>query len=279
MKELRISETLDVSLEEFFSLFLSDTSTFDDVFHRARGDIDITFTPWVCSSTAKWTRTHKYRTPVTTSNSMIRKLAGDYVELVENQEYFHEQESLHLHVCPRVSGSFGAQFLSSAVFIARPLLKGQKVHLNLTVTIEYNGTWFKDTIESVVLSALSKGFNLWRELAVAHVGQHAKALTEHITTPVPEVEIEEEYYDAIGDSPARPAAQGSADQLDISYTEVVSSMHLLELRLSIVEKLLSLQLKMQSKEAPARRDSAWPAWLFCGGVLLAWPFVATRLLR
>jgi len=280
MRELLLKEELDVSLGEFFSLFMSDESTYKYDFHISRGDSEIRIGQWTQKAPNGKERIVRFHSP-TSTNVMIRKIAGENVEVEEVQTLYYANDNLLIMdtISKVLGSSISESFLTTAKWEVS-LLNPQKVLCKMTVWNEYKGYMFKGTVESFIaqqsLEAYqqylklamerSKIFNSQRNLSLpgpSEVSEHDNMIEEEAPLSKTKKEkrpvryesegenTEDEYYDA----EETPVIQNGSSSTNEIFREIAKLKSIIEITHTRLLGLEAAFINLQDRYLPITTKS------------------------
>jgi len=160
---------------------------------------------WCDESVGKKKREIKFLSP-TSSNAIIKKIAGDSVSVTETQYYFYQAQDLVIETISKVSGTMSESFGTFAKWVVSPS-NVKETTCKITVRNEYKGSWFKATIEDFIQAASVTAFEKYKQMVMDYVEKHKQK--EAILSPKPlalvktpqamlrdsETDTEDEFFD------------------------------------------------------------------------------------
>jgi hypothetical protein len=168
MKELTIIEEFPINIQDFFQLFII-SDNFKKKYHEKRKYFDLVIPPWEKNSENSFKRTIQFKTPIT-NNSIITKIVGSYVEIIDNQTYkYLENNEILLETNSKVLGTLSDYFNSYIKWIIKPKdLKTTIVHVIVDNQCRSLPFWlksFQGTFENFIYDSAKNAMNIYLELA------------------------------------------------------------------------------------------------------------------
>jgi len=178
-------------VKEFFELFFANEK-FKFAFHQQRGDTEINFSEWKPSNEPnKFERTFKFFSP-TSTNSMIKRLAGATVEVLDTEYYsFLSDSELYVETTTQVSGAMASSFGTWIKWTIKEI-SSHLCSVTLLIQNEYKGSWMKGTIEEFIHEQSKTAFKIYLEMARERVKEYVKEKAEResihkqVRAPTPE---------------------------------------------------------------------------------------------
>jgi len=170
MKELKIIDEYNITVDEYFKLFI-EASDCNEKFHYLQGDTDIVVSPWISVSDGKQQRVINFASTVP-NNTVIKELIGGLIMHVkEIQQYYRNKDALHLNTAIFFTTTISENF-SRTEWIITP--HNDKCRVVITVKSEYKGRSYKDkgAIEEFIHNTSSTAFDNWRQLCKQSVNDY-----------------------------------------------------------------------------------------------------------
>lgn len=182
-KNTLLTETLPIPATKFFKLFFSDASEpFTMLYHKDRGDTDVTIKPWTTHAQFGTIRTIQYRAPVKSP------IGPPITRCEETQRYQLTRTRFSMEVIGVYYDiPFGDTFRVEGRWEVNTSADGKSCTLVAGVCVNWlKKTWFKGKIESGTLKESKESYEMWFNLAKKHISQNRNLLSPSISINPPE---------------------------------------------------------------------------------------------
>mmetsp|Transcript_22229 Transcript_22229/g.30992 ORF Transcript_22229/g.30992 Transcript_22229/m.30992 type:complete len:357 (-) Transcript_22229:177-1247(-) len=175
MKSFVESFTLAVSVQNFFKLVLSESSSVKQNFHASLGDYELCASDWIKVNDLRCKRTFRFKR-LTSTNPVITKIMGQSVEVEEVLLYWYlSPGELKLESQSFVAGSISSAFNSTATWTI--LAEGKQ---NCKCTVEVTNSCKAEKLPFYLRSFESVLENFMHEEAVVAYQKYITAILETI---------------------------------------------------------------------------------------------------